>query len=55
MITVTLTTFNGNTKKYNVPNPTFFISQLEKALPKTVTVHVSCDALGISGHVTGTV
>ena len=53
MITVTLTTFNGNTKKYNVTDAKFFISQLKNALPKSVTVHVSCDELGISGHVKG--
>lgn len=56
MITVKLTSFNGNTKAYSLPTASdvqFFIAQLENALPKNVVLHASCDALGISGHLKG--
>jgi len=56
MITLKLTSFNGNTKAYHLPTQyavEFFIAELEKALPKNVVLHASCDALGISGHLKG--
>ena len=30
-----------------------YLLELHNALPKTITLHVSCDALGISGHIKG--
>lgn len=56
MITLKLTSFNGTTKAINLPTPSdveFFIGELEKSLPKSVVLHIACDALGISGHVKG--
>lgn len=56
MINLNLTSFNGNTKSYQFPTAEFvqfFIAELEKALPKNVVLHASCDALGISGHLKG--
>ena len=56
MITLKLTTFNGNTKAYHLPNSysvKFFLEEFAKSLPKDVLVHASCDVLGISGYVKG--
>jgi hypothetical protein len=56
MITLNLTTFNGSTKAMGFTNPSdvhTYINALGKALPKSVVLQVSCDALGISGHIQG--
>lgn len=56
MITLKLTTFNGNTKAYHLPNAysvQFFLEEFAKSLPQNVLVHASCDVLGISGYVKG--
>ena len=56
MVQVKLTSFNGNVKRlefltsYLANN---YIKALPNALPKTVTLQVECDALGISGHIQG--
>jgi hypothetical protein len=56
MVQVKLTSFNGNVKRmefhtaYLAKN---YIKALPNALPKTITLQVSCDALGISGHIQG--
>lgn len=57
MITIKLTTFNGSTKAISVDtrrDAHEYISALAKSLPKTTSLHVSCDALGISGNLKGT-
>jgi hypothetical protein len=56
MITLKLTSFNGNTKVISVNtrrDAHEYISALAKSLPKATSLHVSCDALGISGHLKG--
>jgi hypothetical protein len=56
MITIKLTSFNGNTKRMEFPTAYLannYIKALPSALPKTITLQVSCDALGISGHIQG--
>jgi hypothetical protein len=56
MITLKLTTFNGNTKAmpFNTPlDVAMYMSALSNALPKSVVLQVSCDTLGISGHLKG--
>ena len=56
MITPKLTTFNGSTKAmpFNTPlDVAMYMSALSNALPKSVVLQVSCDALGISGHLKG--
>lgn len=54
--TITLETFNGSTKKVNVPSKgavAQFINQYPKALPVGISVKMSCDALGIRGTLRG--
>ena len=56
MIKIKLTSFNGNTKTISMPNEYLtkkYLSELHNALPKVVTLQVSCDTLGISGHLKG--
>jgi hypothetical protein len=56
MINIKLTTFNGNTKVIALNNANAvhnYINNLANALPKTITLQVSCDTLGISGHLKG--
>lgn len=56
MITLKLTSFNGNTKRMEFPNANLvnqFIKALPNALPKSVTLQVECDSLTLSGHVKG--
>lgn len=56
MITLKLTSFNGNTKRMEFPTAFLanqFIKALPNALPKSVTLQIQCDALTLSGHVKG--
>ena len=56
MVQVKLTSFNGNTKRLEFSTAYLaknYIKALPSALPKTITLQVSCDALGISGHIKG--
>jgi hypothetical protein len=56
MITLKLTSFNGTTKAMPFSTPAdvrTYINALSNTLPKTVVLHVSCDTLGISGHLKG--
>jgi hypothetical protein len=56
MIQIKLTSFNGNTKRMEFPTAYLannYIKALPNALPKSITLQVSCDALGISGHLKG--
>ena len=57
MITLKLTSFNGTTKAMSFGTPADvrnYIGALSNALPKSVVLQVSCDTLGISGHLKGT-
>jgi hypothetical protein len=54
--TVTLETFNGSTKKINLPSKgavAQFISTYPTQLPVGVSVKIACDALSISGTLKG--
>ena len=56
MITLKLTSFNGTTKAMSFSTPAdvrTYITALGNALPKSVVLQVSCDTLGISGHLKG--
>jgi hypothetical protein len=56
MITLKLTTFNGSTKAMPFSTPAdvrTYMGALRNTLPKSVVLQVSCDALGISGHLKG--
>jgi hypothetical protein len=56
MLILKLTTFNGATKSmtFNTPSDVRnYINALSNALPKSVVLQVSCDTLGISGHLKG--
>jgi hypothetical protein len=56
MIQVKLTSFNGNTKRLEFSTAYLakqYIKALPNALPKAITLQVSCDALAISGHIQG--
>jgi hypothetical protein len=56
MVQVKLTSFNGNTKRVEFSTTYLakqYIKALPNALPKSITLQVSCDALGISGHIKG--
>jgi hypothetical protein len=56
MIQIKLTSFNGNVKRmefHTADLASNYIKALPNALPKTITLQVSCDALGISGHIQG--
>ena len=56
MITLTLTSYNGNTKKmpfYNEQQVRKFISSLPSQLNKTTSLKVECDLLAISGTIRG--
>lgn len=56
MINVAVTTFNGNTKIFAFPttdNAHNYINNLASVLPKTMSVKVSCDLIGISGVIKG--
>jgi hypothetical protein len=56
MITLTLTSYNGNTKKmpfYTEKQVRSFISALPSQLNKTTSLKVECDLLAISGTVRG--
>jgi hypothetical protein len=56
MITLKITTFNGNTKAmpFNTPlDVAMYMAALSNALPKSVVLQLSCDTLGISGHLKG--
>ena len=56
MIQIKLTSFNGNVKRMEFANAslaTNYIKALPNALPKAITLQVSCDALGIAGHIQG--
>lgn len=53
---VTLESFNGSTKKINLPSKgavAQFISQYPTQLPVGVSVKIACDTLGISGTLRG--
>ena len=54
--TVTLETFNGTTKKINLPSKgavAQFISTYPNTLPVGVAVKIACDALSIRGTLRG--
>ena len=54
--TVTLETFNGSTKKINLPSKgavAQFITTYPNTLPIGVAVKVACDALSIRGTLRG--
>ena len=54
--TITLETFNGSTKKINLPSKgavAQFISTYPTQLPVGVSVKVACDALSSSGTLKG--
>ena len=54
--TITLETFNGSTKKINMPSRgavAQFINQYPQQLPVGISVKMSCDALGIRGTLRG--
>jgi hypothetical protein len=54
--TITLETFNGSTKKINLPSKgavAQFISTYPTQLPVGVSVKVACDSLSISGTLKG--
>jgi hypothetical protein len=54
--TITLETFNGSTKKINLPSKgavAQFISTYPNTLPVGVSVKVACDSLSISGTLKG--
>jgi hypothetical protein len=56
MIQIKLTSFNGNVKRVEFPTTYLakkYLTALPNALPKAITLQVSCDALGISGHIKG--
>jgi hypothetical protein len=56
MITLTLTSYNGNTKKmpfYNELQVKEFISALPSRLNKNTSLKIECDLLSISGTVRG--
>jgi hypothetical protein len=56
MVQIKLTSFNGNVKRVEFPTADLaknYLKALPNALPKTITLQVSCDALGISGHIQG--
>ena len=56
MIQINLTSFNGNVKRIEFPTAYLakqYIAALPNALPKAITLQVSCDALAISGHIQG--
>jgi hypothetical protein len=54
--TITLESFNGSTKKINLPSKgavAQFISTYPTQLPVGVSVRIACDALGVSGVLRG--
>jgi hypothetical protein len=54
--TITLESFNGSTKKINLPSKgavAQFISTYPTQLPVGVSVRIVCDALGVSGTIRG--
>ena len=56
MITLTLTSYNGNTKKmpfYTEAQVNKFISALPSQLSKNTSLKVECDLLAISGTIRG--
>ena len=56
MITLTLTSYNGNTKKmpfYTEAQVKDFISALPSRLGKNTSLKVECDILAINGTVRG--
>jgi hypothetical protein len=56
MVQVKLTSFNGNVKRLEFATTYLaknYIKALPNALPKSVTLQVSCDALTLSGHIRG--
>jgi hypothetical protein len=56
MVQVKLTSFNGNVRRVEFATASLadnYIKALPSALPKAITLQVSCDALGISGHIQG--
>jgi hypothetical protein len=56
MIKLKLTTFNGTTKDISFSTSSdvrTYIDALKNTLPKSVVLQVSCDTLGISGHLKG--
>lgn len=56
MITLTLTSYNGNTKKmpfYNELQVREFISALPSRLSKNTSLKVECDLLAINGTIRG--
>ena len=56
MISLKLTTFNGTSKSMSFSTPAevrTYINALTNTLPKSVVLQVSCDTLGISGHLKG--
>jgi hypothetical protein len=56
MIKLTLTSFSGSRKAISFATPAqvqTYIGALPNALPKSVTLQVECDVLGISGVVKG--
>lgn len=56
MITLTLTSYNGNTKKmpfYTKQQVQEFISALPSRLSKNTSLKVECDLLAINGTIRG--
>lgn len=56
MITLTLTSYNGNTKKmpfYTKQQVADFISALPSRLSKNTALKVECDLLAINGTIRG--
>ncbi len=56
MITIKLTSFNGNVKRMEFPTTYLakkYLTALPNALPKAITLQVECDALTLSGHIRG--
>ena len=54
---VTLTSFNGNVKKINLPNAEAvktFLVELPKNTPMHTRLNFNCDVMGFQGFITGT-
>ena len=54
---VTLTSFNGNVKKINLPNANAvktFLVELPQNTPMHTRLNFNCDVLGFQGFITGT-
>ena len=54
---VTLTSFNGNVKKINLPNDEAvknYLVKLPSVTPMHTRLNFNCDVLGFQGFITGT-